>query len=296
MKAQIGYTLVLFIIGISWALTLPLTKIAVSTGHGAFGLMLWQLVVGASVMSLIGFVRRRPLPLHAGAMRTYVAIALIGAIVPNSFTYTAAAHLPAGVLAILMSMIPMLAFPIALALMLDHFEMRRLAGLFLGLAAVLLIILPGADFKGAIPVLWVLAVMVACLCYGFEGNYLAKWGTAGCDPLEVLWGATLVGVLLVLPLVWLSGHWVPLQWGAPEKAQISLSILSVLAYSGYVWLVGRAGPVFAVQVSYIVTIFGVLWSAMILSEQYSGLFWLAMALMLLGMALVQPRARATSWS
>lgn len=292
MTARLGFMAVLFVIGISWALTLPLTKIAVSTGHGAFGLMLWQLVVGASVMSLINLVRGRALPMHAGALRTYLAIALIGAIIPNSFSYTAAAHLPGGVMAIVMSMIPMLAFPIALLLVLDRFELRRLMGLILGLIAVLVIILPGADMSGSIPVLWVLALMVACLCYGFEGNFIAKWGTGGCDPLEVLWGATLVGTVLVLPLVWLSGQWIPLQLGVAEQAQITLSALSVLAYSGYVWLVGRAGPVFAVQVSYIVTIFGVFWSALILSERYSETIWLSLVLMLVGMVLVQPRARA----
>lgn len=292
MSARLGFMLVLFLIGISWALTLPLTKIAVSTGHGAFGLMLWQLIVGAGVMSLIGLIRRRPLPLHKSALRTYLAIAMIGALVPNGFTYSAAAHLPAGILAIVMSMIPMLAFPIALLLLLDRFEMRRLLGLLLGLTAVLLIILPSEDFAGAIPVLWVLALIVACSCYAFEGNYIAKWGTAGCDPLEVLWGATLVGTVMVLPLVWVSGQWVPLQLGAAEQAQIALSALSVLAYSGYVWLVGRAGPVFAVQVSYIVTVFGVVWSALILGERYSGMIWLSLVLMLVGMVLVQPRRQA----
>ena len=291
MTARLGFTLVLLAIGATWALTLPLTKIAVSTGHKAFGLMLWQLIVGASVMSLIGLFRRRALPMNAAALRTYVAIALIGAILPNSFTYSAAAHLPAGVLAILLSMIPMLAFPIALGLHLDRFETRRLMGLILGLIAVLLIVLPDADLSGSIPAVWVLAVLVACTCYGFEGNYIAKWGTAGCDPLEVLWGATLVGSILVLPLVWFSDQWVPLRLGAAEQAMITLSILSVLAYSGYVWLVGRAGPVFAVQVSYVVTIFGVLWSSLILSERYAGLVWLSLALMLMGMALVQPRQK-----
>ena len=48
-------------------------------------------------------------------------------------------------------------------------------------------------------------------------------------------------------------------------------VLNVLAYSGYVWLVGRAGSVFASQIAYLVTGFGVLWSMALLGERYSAL-------------------------
>ncbi len=57
-------------------------------------------------------------------------------------------------------------------------------------------------------------------------------------------------------------------------------------------MVGRAGPIFAVQVSYLVTGFGVIWAILILDESYTGWVWSAMAVMMIGMALVQPRARA----
>ena len=66
-------------------------------------------------------------------------------------------------------------------------------------------------------------------------------------------------------------------------------VLNALAYSGYIWLVGRAGSVFASQIAYLVTGFGVLWSMALLGERYSAWVWLAFALMLAGIALVQPR-------
>ncbi len=287
--ARLGFSAVLFIVGVTWALTMPLTKIAVSTGHQAFGLMLWQLVIGFALMSVIGLVRKRPLPWHVGAIRAYFAIALLGAVIPNSLTYSSAHHLPAGVMSIMISLVPMLAFPIALILSLDRFEFRRFAGLLLGLAAVLLLLLPGADLSGRLPAFWLCAYAVAALCYAFEGNYIARWGTAGCDPLEVLWGATIIGAVLVAPIVYMTGQWIPPRLGVPEQAQITVSTISILAYVGYVWLVNKAGPVFTVQVSYIVTVFGVIWSALILSERYTPSVWLSLLLMLAGMALVQPR-------
>ena len=58
-------------------------------------------------------------------------------------------------------------------------------------------------------------------------------------------------------------------------------------------MVGAAGAMFAVQVSYLVTGFGVIWAMLILGESYSGWVWAAMAVMFLGMFLVQPRERST---
>jgi drug/metabolite transporter (DMT)-like permease len=47
--------------------------------------------------------------------------------------------------------------------------------------------------------------------------------------------------------------------------------------------------VFTAQVSYLVTIFGVIWAMILLREGYSGGIWAALALMLSGLFLVQPR-------
>ncbi|WP_299150600.1 DMT family transporter [uncultured Tateyamaria sp.] len=284
-----GGTLVLF--GAGWGLTMPLTKIAVSTGYGHFGLIFWQLVIGAFVMSAIASVTRKRLPLGRAQVRVYVVIALIGSVLPNSASYQAAVHLPSGVMSLLLSMIPIFAFPVALLLALDRFEWRRFGGLVTGLIAVMLLVLPGADMSGAIPVMWVLIGLVSGLFYACEGNVVAKWGTAGLDPIQVLWGASIVGAVITLPLALGSGQWIDPRppYGVAERAQIISSVLHVLSYAGYVWLVGRAGPVFAVQISYLVTLFGIFWAWLVLGEAYSPVIWGALGLMLLGMYLVQPR-------
>lgn len=46
---------------------------------------------------------------------------------------------------------------------------------------------------------------------------------------------------------------------------------------------------FASQMAYVVTVSAVLFSALTLSEIYSGWVWSALVLMLAGLALVQPR-------
>lgn len=77
--------------------------------------------------------------------------------------------------------------------------------------------------------------------------------------------------------------------GGPDWALIASSTLHALVYSGYVWLVGRAGATFAAQVSYLVTGSGILWAMALLGESYSGWVWAALGLMFIGLFLVQPR-------
>jgi len=100
-----------------------------------------------------------------------------------------------------------------------------------------------------------------------------------------------VGAVLTAPLAVASGQWIAphLSLGRPDKALILASMVHVLTYSGYVWLVGRTGSVFAAQVSYPVTVFGIGWAMLILSESYSGWFWAALALIIVGVFMVQPR-------
>ena len=82
--------------------------------------------------------------------------------------------------------------------------------------------------------------------------------------------------------------------GSFDQAEISLVVMTFLhigAYSGFVWLISSAGPVFAAQVGYIVTLSGVVLGVAVLGEQNSTWVWLSLVVMMLGLALVQPRDR-----
>ena len=64
-------------------------------------------------------------------------MAFLGTLIPNYTFYLSVARLPAGIMSILISTIPLIAFPIALALGIDRFSLRRMIGILLGLTGVL---------------------------------------------------------------------------------------------------------------------------------------------------------------
>lgn len=293
MNERLGLAGLLLLLGTGWGATQTLSKIAVSSGHGPLGLIFWQLVIGAVLLGGVTFLRRGRLPRHRAALGLYLMIALIGTILPNTAGYIAARQLPAGILSITIATVPMMALPLALAMGNDRFSWGRLGGLGLGLMGVVLIAAPEASLPEAGMAAFLPLALVAPFFYAVEGNLVAKWGLAGCDPVEVLFGASALGAVIALPLALATGQWIdPLDGiGGPEAALILSATIHAFAYAGYVWLIARAGAVFAAQISYIVTGTGVLWAMATLGERYSGWVWLALGAMLAGLALVQPRAR-----
>jgi drug/metabolite transporter (DMT)-like permease len=283
----------LILMGAGWGATQPLTKIAVSTGYGHFGLVFWQLLIGAVLMGGICSVRRLALPLNFAALRLYLTLAMVGTIVPNTLSYQAAVHLPSGIMSLLVSMVPMFAFVIALGLGMDSFVWRRVLGLLFGLAGVLMIITPSVDLGQNVPVFWAAVYLVTALCYAFEGNIIAKWGTLGLGPFQVMLGSSLVGLVVTAPIMVGSGQYITPVWPMPlpQSALVGASVIHVFVYATYVWLAGRTGAVFAVQVSYLVTGFGLIWAWIILGEDYASTIYLALAAMFVGMYLVQPRPK-----
>lgn len=294
MNPRLRYGLVLLALGIGWGATQPLGKIAASTGHKAFGLIFWQLVVCCVVLGALTVLRGKSLPLSARALRFYAVVAVLGTLVPNATFFTSVARLPSGVMSILISMVPLLAFPIAMALGQDQYSGRRLVGLVLGLIGVALIALPGTALPDPAMVAYLPLAMIGPLFYAFESLYVARTGTPGMDAVQAMFGASVVGLMFCLPIVWLTGHWfaMPIPPGRPEVALILSSALHALLYCAFVWLAASAGAVFAAQSAYIVTAAGMIWAMVLLGERFSAMVWAAAAVMLVGLSLVRPRQRS----
>ena len=282
---------ILLLMGAGWGLSVPLSKIAVSTGHQPLGLIFWQLVVMVLFLGAICAVRGRRLELGRQYWRLYIAVALCGAVLPDIFFYLAAMRLPGGIMAIVISSVPMFSLPIALALGNEDFAWRRVFGLCFGLMGILMIVGPEASLPDAAMAAFVPIALLAPLLYATEGNLVAKWGTQGLDSMQVILAASLFGMVLTGPAALITGQWIDLRagFGVAEAALVASAIIHALVYATYVWLVGRAGSVFTAQTSYLVTGFGVLWTMLLLSERYSLWIWGALVVMVMGMALVQPR-------
>lgn len=286
-----GLPTVLLLCGIGWGLTTPLMKISVSGEYRQFGLVFWQLVISGVVLAAVARGAGVRLSWTRRAAGLYLLVAFLGTILPNAASYQAAIHLPGGLMAMLISMVPIFSLPIALALGDERLAPRRLAGLALGLAGVALIALPGAALPDAAQLIWIPVALIAPAFYAIEGNVVARLPRDAPGALERLLGASVLGAPLAGLVAVAMGQWIDPRppWGLPDAALVGSAAIHALVYTGYVWLVGRAGALFASQVAYLVTGFGVLWSMLLLHERYAAAVWIAFALILAGLYLVQPR-------
>lgn len=293
MKERLFLIGVLVFMGAGWGATQPMSKVAVSEGYRHFGLIFWQMALGAVFLTIVQTVRGKPFRTDRTALKYYAVIALLGTVLPNSASYEAIRHLPSGLISILLSLVPMFAFPIAIILGNERFRASRFAGLLLGLVGVLIIVAPEASLPERAMIAFIPLALVAPFFYGLEGNVVARWGTGGLGPIAVLHGASVMGMTIALPLALATDQFInPLPpWGLPDAAIVGNAIVHATVYATYVWMVGRAGAVFAVQVSYLVTGFGVFWAMLVLGESYSGWIWAAMVIILSGVFLVQPKPR-----
>lgn len=288
-----GMVAVLLGVGIGWGATQPLGKIAASAGYPPLGMVFWQLTIGAVILGAMTLARGKGLARTARALQFYIVVAVLGTIVPGMTFYISVAKLPAGIMSIIISTVPMLAFPIGLMLGSEVFSLRRLAGLALGLAGVLIIALPRSSLPDPAMAAFLPLALIGPLFYALEGSYVARVGTAGMDAVQAMFGASLAGAVMVAPVMWALGQgFMITQLGAPQAALIGSAALHALLYATFVWMAARAGAVFATQTGYIVTAAGLVWASMLLGERLSPMLIIAAAVMLAGVALVQPRRAA----
>lgn len=272
-------------------MTMPLIKIAIEAGHHPLGLITWQMFFAAIMLGVFLLIKKQRVALSTVALKYYLVIAFIGTLIPNTFSLFATDHLPAGIMAIIIATVPMMSLTVALIARIEVFSWMRTVGVILGVVALLLIALPDASLPDPSKAPWLLVALVAPLCYAIEGNFVAARAPIKLSPLVTLFGASAIGTLLITPIVWFGDMTVSFTgtWDISHWAIIGSAIGHVAAYSGYLWLLGRAGAVFTSQIGYVVTLSGVIGAIVILGESYGVSVWIAVAMMLFGVALVRPK-------
>ena len=162
----------------------------------------------------------------------------------------------------------------------------------MGAVAIFLLIGPETSLPDPSKAWFVLLALLSPLFYSFEDNFIAYFGLDGLTPIETLLGSSVLGLSIMSGIVINQGTFIPIWQDGFSNADWAILVIGLttgVAYAGFIWIIGQAGPVFSGQIAYLVTLFGVLWSIFLLGESYSGFIWAAFAAMLYGMYLVRPR-------
>lgn len=215
-------------------------------------------------------------------------VGLINSAIPFAcFTY-ALLSISTGLSAILNATAPLFGALIAWLWLKDRPNGLRILGLMVGFVGVALLAWDKATFRpdaaGQSSGMAVLAVLLACLCYGTAASY-TKVYLRGMPALVTATGSQLGATLaLALPTLW----WWP--QGTPSSgawlAMLALGVLcSGLAYILYFRLIENIGPARSITVTFVVPVFAVIYGMIFLNEAIS--LWMLMcgAIIVVGTAL-----------
>ena len=288
--------LILIILGLGWGLSFTLGKIAITAGGTPIGLTFWQSLFSGLILLAYVFFRHGKIIIPKIMFLPIVIITFLSVVIPNIIFYACIEHLDAGVLSISVSVIPLFTYLIAMGLRMDKFKVRRVIGLITGFCALLILILPENSLPDKRDIPWVLLALNCALCYALENIYIDRLALQNFGPIRLVCAVSFVSAIITFLLSLVMDQFFMLQ---PTNlylfiSTLGLGFISATAYSIFIYLIGRAGSVFSSQVGYLVTFFGVVWGIIILGESHSVFVWLSLAMIMLGIFLVQPKQTSQS--
>lgn len=289
-------SLLLAFVALASGLTPSLSRMAAGLGSNPLGMTVWVDVI-AALMCMSVVIFRGKLPrLTLADCKFFLAWAFLVGIVQHVTVFVFATHLEATYLTMVMALESLLVFCFAAMTRMERTSLRRILGLFVGIAGIgvgLAARLDGSD-EGAN--IWLIGALVLPLIFAIETITVASKRPTHIDPTAAVGLMFCFSLAFALPLAWLNNQWIyPSDLVASNLGLVVfvLALVSILANVGFVYLLDLAGAVFSSQAAYVTALAGIVWGMLLLDERLSMLAWAAIALVLLGMYLVETKGSET---
>lgn len=289
----LNWTLIL-LLGVVWGAAFMGIATALD-GYGPWTVTAGRVVIGALVLASVGAALGQP-PWHLGSRRAAAFAAVIGTVAiaaPFSLLSFGLQHVPSAFAGVAMGAVPLLILPLVAVFSPEEgIGPRRIAGVGLGFAGLVLLVGDGAlSSEGAAELPGRAACLAAALCYAV-GSVLTR--RAPAMPPIAFAGATLAVASFLLVPVAILIEGIPR--AAPARPTLGLLYIAVLSTALAsvirVRVITTAGSLFMSLTSYMVPVWSVIFGIALMDEDLpSGLF-IALALILCGIALSQWRAFA----
>lgn len=215
-------------------------------------------------------------------------IGLINSAIPFACFSYALLSISTGLTAILNATAPLFGAIVAWLWLKDRPHGLRILGLVIGFVGVTLLAWNKAAFKPDATGLstgWaVLAVLLACLCYGIAASYTKRY-LGGLPALVTATGSQLGATLgLAVPTLWLWPQRMPS--ATAWLAVLALGVLCTgVAYILYFRLIENVGPARSLTVTFVLPLFAVIYGVIFLSETVSAWMLLCAGIIVFGTAL-----------
>jgi drug/metabolite transporter (DMT)-like permease len=251
--------------------------------------------VGLGAIILHGVVRAlgNRMPREWRVWRAFLVMGLLNNVIPFILIVWALNHIASGLAAILNATTPLFTVIVAHYLTKDEkITAQRSLGLMAGFLGTLVLIGTDAVHGTSFDALAQLACVGAALSYAFAGVYGRQFKARGIKPVLTATGQLTASSLLLLPIALLADRpWLlPFPGPTVSMAILAAAALSTaLGYLLYFRILGSAGATNVLLVTFLIPVSAVLLGTIFLHEPIRPHHLAGMALIALGLALVDGR-------
>jgi drug/metabolite transporter (DMT)-like permease len=223
---------------------------------------------------------------------TYFAMGFLNNALPFSLIFWGQTAIGSGLASILNATTPLFTLVVAHYLTSDEkIDRTKVAALLIGLLGVVVLIGPSA-LVGSSTLWGQAACLAAALSYAFAGIYGRRFRRMGIAPAEAAAGQLTASTVLILPIMLVIDR----PWMVPPPSLTvwlalgALALLSTaLAYVLYFRILAAAGATVLLLVTFLIPVPAILLGAMVLGEQFEPRHYAGMALIGLGLAIIDGR-------
>ncbi len=283
----------LFALGVSFALAISLNRFAADDGVPFLPYVFWQSLGGGVALMLMAAALRRLPPIDFRHVRIFLVTGALNLSFPYMLLAYLAAKVPASLLTLGLSLVPVMIYALALTLRLDRFHMLRFSGILLGLAGILVVLLPQASLPAPGMAGWVALGLLPSLSYAVNAVLVARWRPQETGSLPLAGGLMLASAGYVLIVMAATGEWWAFSgaFGIGHGATIGAMANNCVSFYLVFEVIRRAGPVIFSTVNYIATLSGMGFGMWFFGEAPSAYIWGAVVLMFAGLFLVTTTGR-----
>lgn len=268
-------------------------KLLLGRGLSPLIVSLIQTGGAAAVLMAVQTVRGERLPLDPASRRFYLIAALIAVAGSALLGNWVLARIPAGIFTVVVTLSPLFT-SLFNALVERRWPSPTAAlGTALGLAGVLLVLVPRARSVEAEQALALTIALGVPVLLAIGNVYRSRYWPSGLSAPMSSAGTMLVQALAVLPLIAVSGQRADLQQLAASWPLLLAMVLVTLSANVAAAALQRiADSVAYSQIGYVVALTGVIWGALLFGERLGWGFAPAVALVFVGVVLANRRVAA----
>lgn len=252
-----------------------------------------RIIIAAIMLVIIALLRKESFGFLRNTWLLIIALAITGDCLPFYLISWGQQTVDSSIAGILMAVMPLTTIMLAHFFVIgERLTANRVIGFLLGFLGILVLLGPAALAKletGANVVISMLAILAGAISYAVN-TILAK-RLPNESFLAISAAVLVVASLIMLPTLISSNHEWMIKLDSIEF--VSLVLLGVfptaLATIVYFAVIARVGPSFLSQVNYLIPLWAVLMGIVFLNESIGIKAYIALAIILLGIAIAQRR-------